>query len=159
MDKFSDACDIFSLTISQKKTQVMGQATPALPYITVSDKELEVVHQFQYLGPTTTDTTNPTKINVYKACVTSTLLHGSESWDTYSTQEQKLLVFHLRCLCRILGITWQGKVQNWCSPNSWCPIHVHTPMSMLSMLAGPHSQDGRWVHPQWSTLWWACHWG
>ena len=56
MDKFSDACDLFSLTISQKKTQVMGQATPAPPCHTVSGEELEVVHQFQYQGSTTTDT-------------------------------------------------------------------------------------------------------
>ena len=49
-------CDLFGLTINQKKTQVMGQATPAPPCITVSGKELEVVHQFQYLGSTTTDT-------------------------------------------------------------------------------------------------------
>ena len=33
MDKFSDACDLFSLTISQKKTQVMEEATPAPPCI------------------------------------------------------------------------------------------------------------------------------
>ena len=143
IDKFSDAFDLFGLTISQKKTQVMGQVTPAPPCITVSSKELEVAHQFQYLGSTTTDTlsldvelrkdigkastslskltkrvwenkhlTIPTKINVYKACVISTLLYGSESWTTYSTQEQKLQVFHLRCLCRILGITWQDKVWN-----------------------------------------------
>ena len=141
MDKFSDACDLFGLTISQKKTQVIRQATPAPPCITVSGKELEVAHQFQYLGSTTTDTlsldvelrkcigkasttlsklnkrvwenkhlTIPTKIDVYKTCVISTLLYGSESWTTYSTQEQKLQVFHLRCLCRILGITWQDKV-------------------------------------------------
>ena len=56
--------------------------------------------------------TIPTKINVYKACVISTLLYGSESWTTYSTQEQKLQVFHLRCLHRIFGITWQHKVWN-----------------------------------------------
>ena len=43
MDKFSDACDLFSLTISQKKTQVKGKATPTPPCITVSGKELEVV--------------------------------------------------------------------------------------------------------------------
>ena len=59
-----------------------------------------------------THLTIPTKINVYKACVISTLLYGSESCTTYSTQEQKLQVFHLRCLHRILGITWQNKVQN-----------------------------------------------
>ena len=141
MDKFSDVCDLFGLTISQKKTQFMGQTAPAPPCITVSGKELEVAHQFQYLGPTTTDTlsldvelskhiskalttvskltrrvwenkhlTIPPKINVYKACVISTLLYSSESWTTYSSQEEKLQMFHLRCLHRILGITWQDKV-------------------------------------------------
>ena len=52
-----------------------------------------------------------------------------------------------------------GQGAKRCSLNSWCPIHVHTPMPMLSMLAGPCTQDGRWVHPKGSTLWWACHWG
>ena len=54
--------------------------------------------------------TLPTKINVYKACIISTLLYGSESWSTYSTQKWKLQVFHLKYLHRILGITWQDKV-------------------------------------------------
>ena len=47
-----------------------------------------------------------------KACVVSSLLYGSESWTSYSTQEQKLQVFHPRCLRRILGITWQDKASN-----------------------------------------------
>lgn len=34
----------------------MGQATPAPPCLTVNGEELEVVHQFQYLSSTTTDT-------------------------------------------------------------------------------------------------------
>ena len=55
MDKLSDAYSFFSLTISQKN-QVMGQATPAPPCITVNGEELEVLHLFQYLGITTTDT-------------------------------------------------------------------------------------------------------
>ena len=54
----------------------------------------------------------PTKVNIYKACVISTLLYGSESWTTYSTQERKLQAFHVRCLRRILGITWQDEVPN-----------------------------------------------
>ena len=49
---------------------------------------------------------------MYKACIISTLLYGSESWTTYSTQQRKLQVFHLQCLRRILGITWQDKVRN-----------------------------------------------
>ena len=54
----------------------------------------------------------PTKVNVYKSSVISTLLCGSEPWTTYSSQERKLQAFHFRCLRRILRITWQDKVPN-----------------------------------------------
>jgi hypothetical protein len=53
-----------------------------------------------------------TKIKVYEACVLSTLLYGSETCAMYVSLEKKLNVFHLRCLRRILGITWQDKVTN-----------------------------------------------
>ena len=53
-----------------------------------------------------------TKVNVYKACVISTLLYGSQSWRMRAHQEKRLNVFHVRCLRRILGITWQEKVTN-----------------------------------------------
>ena len=53
-----------------------------------------------------------TKIKVYQACVISTLLYGSESWTTYAKQETRLEVFHLRCLRRILGITWEDHITN-----------------------------------------------
>ena len=53
-----------------------------------------------------------TKVNVYKACVISTLLYGSESWTMRAHHEKRLNVFHMRCLRRILGITWQDKVTN-----------------------------------------------
>ena len=56
--------------------------------------------------------TSNTKLQVYQACVLSTLLYGSESWTTYARQENRLVSFHLRCLRRILGITWQDKVPN-----------------------------------------------
>ena len=53
-----------------------------------------------------------TKVNVYKACVISTLLYGSESWTMHARQEKRLNAFHMRCLRRILGITWQDRVTN-----------------------------------------------
>ena len=46
-----------------------------------------------------------TKVNVYKVCVISTLLYGSESWTMRAHQEKRWNVFHMRCLKRILGIT------------------------------------------------------
>ncbi|KAL8582045.1 hypothetical protein ACOMHN_028026 [Nucella lapillus] len=53
-----------------------------------------------------------TKTQVYQACVLSTLLYGSESWTLYTHQERRLNTFHLRCLRRILGISWQDRVRN-----------------------------------------------
>ena len=55
---------------------------------------------------------NNTKMQVYRACVLSTLLYSSEAWTTYATQEKRLNSFHLRCLRRILGIRWQDLVPN-----------------------------------------------
>ena len=53
-----------------------------------------------------------TKVNVYKTCIISTLLYGSESWTMHAHKEKRLNVFHMHCLRRILGITWQDKVTN-----------------------------------------------
>ena len=39
-----------------------------------------------------------TKIQVYRACVLSTLLHCSESWTLCAWQERKLNMFHMCCL-------------------------------------------------------------
>ena len=50
--------------------------------------------------------TQMTKLCVYQACVLSTLLYSSEAWTTYTRQDKKLNSFHLRCLRRILDISW-----------------------------------------------------
>ncbi|KAK4323051.1 hypothetical protein Pmani_006235 [Petrolisthes manimaculis] len=56
-------------------------------------------------------TTN-TKVKVYQACVLSTLLYGSGAWTLYSRQERRLNTFHMRCLRKILNITWEDHVPN-----------------------------------------------
>ena len=55
MDRFSQACKDFRLTISLKKTNVLGQDTVELPTITIDDYELDVVKLFTYLGSTITN--------------------------------------------------------------------------------------------------------
>ena len=56
MDKFSSACDTFSLTISTKKTEVMYQPAPNKDYteptINVNGEALKTVNKFTYLGST-----------------------------------------------------------------------------------------------------------
>ena len=121
MRPLSAARKHFGLTISLKKTQVIGQGAPSPPVIAISNHQLEVVHDFVYLGSTISDTlsldtelnrkigkasttmssltkrvwknekrTENTKIQVYSACVLSTLLYGSDSWVLRARHEHKL---------------------------------------------------------------------
>ena len=55
--------------------------------------------------------THMTKLFV-TACVLGTLLYSSEAWTTYTRQEKKLNSFHLRCLRRIVDISWQYNTTN-----------------------------------------------
>ena len=50
LDRFSHACEEFGLTISIKKSVVVGQGTDSLPSIYLGSQELNVVDRFQYLG-------------------------------------------------------------------------------------------------------------
>jgi transcription termination factor 2 len=52
------------------------------------------------------------KVRVYRAVVLTALLYAAESWTTYSRHIRKLNKFHLRCLRRILGISWKDRVSN-----------------------------------------------
>ena len=136
LDRFSDACRHFGLTIRLAKTQVMGQDIKEIPSLFIHNYKLEVIHELVYLGSSDSELNKQIgkaamtfskltkrvwsnnklsyhiKVNVYKACVISTLLYGSESWNMRAHQEKRLNVFHMRCLKRILGITWQDKVTN-----------------------------------------------
>ena len=55
MDRLSHACRDFGLTISLKETNVLGQDVDTPPVITINNYQLEVVHEFTYLGFTITD--------------------------------------------------------------------------------------------------------
>ena len=56
--------------------------------------------------------TEHTKVQIYTACVVSTLLYGSETWVLHARHEKRLNVFHMRQLRRILNISWKDKVPN-----------------------------------------------
>ena len=52
---FACACREFGLTISQRKTQVMGQGIEAPPCIKLEESKLEAENNFVYLGSTISD--------------------------------------------------------------------------------------------------------
>ena len=51
-----------------------------------------------------------TKVKVYRATVIPTLLYACETWTLYERHTRKLQRFHMNCLRRILGISWQEKI-------------------------------------------------
>ncbi|KAJ4942914.1 hypothetical protein JOQ06_005426, partial [Pogonophryne albipinna] len=51
-----------------------------------------------------------TKVCVYQAICITTLLYSCKAWVTYSRHIRALEQFHIRCLQRILGITWRDRV-------------------------------------------------
>ncbi|XP_045503538.1 uncharacterized protein LOC123700381 [Colias croceus] len=53
-----------------------------------------------------------TKMIVFQASILSILLYGAETWTSYAKQERRLNSFYMRCLRKILGITWQNKITN-----------------------------------------------
>ena len=55
LDRFSDACRNFGLTISLANTQVMGQDIKEIPSLFIHNYKPEVIHEFVYLGSTITD--------------------------------------------------------------------------------------------------------
>ena len=114
MDRFSQACKDFGLTISLKLTNVLRQDTMELSAITIDDYELDVFEHFTCLGSIITDNlslidkrirkaattfarlssrvwTNPkltvkTKMIVCNDCIVSTLMNASETWTTYARE-------------------------------------------------------------------------
>ena len=115
MDRSYQACKDFGLTISLKKTNVLGQDVNTSPVITIDNYKLEVVQQFTYLGSTISENIsldaeinkpigkvartlgqliihvweNPKLTTPAKIVVYNvcTLLKGSETWTTYAKQE------------------------------------------------------------------------
>lgn len=142
-----NTCTEFSLIISLKKTNIMGQDVSSTAQISISDHTLEVV-DFTYLGSNipsnlsldaelnvhigkaatamtrranrvwgNTMLMTNTKMKVYKACVLSTLLCRREAWSLYSRQEDRLKAF-----------TCVASDESWASPGK---ISLPTRVSWL----------------------------
>ena len=100
VDKFSDACDNFGLTISTKKTEVLHQGAPGKQYfepsISVGGQELNAVDKFTYLGSTLSrNVVNDDEVNarLAKASVALGRLHKNVWNRRGTTQETKIKVY------------------------------------------------------------------
>ena len=139
-DCFSTAAKAFGLTISIKKTQVLCQAAPGItqpePSVKIDGAALKTVEDFTYLGSCLSssgglDTEISCRLSKASSAfgrlwtrvwrergtthattlvVLPTLLYGCETWTCYRRHIQKLDQFHLRCIRRLLGISWEDRV-------------------------------------------------
>ena len=133
-DCFSTAVKAFGLTISIKKTEVPGTTQPE-PSIKINRAALKNVEdipwqlpvfirwprhqnllstvqgQQRIWVPVNTSLVwawyHAMKIAVYRAVVLPILLCGCETWTCYRRHLKKLDQFHLHCLRRLLGISWE----------------------------------------------------
>ena len=53
-----------------------------------------------------------TRLDVYQAVVLPSLLYGFETWTCYRRHIKKPDEFHLRCLRKILLVSWKDHVPN-----------------------------------------------
>ena len=117
MDKLSEACDAFGLTISIKKTEVLYQPVPGSqidqepPAIMVKGQALRTVNKFIYLGSAlTSDTQLDVEVSnrIAKACASFGRLR-EKAWDRKGiTLKTKLKVYRAVVLRSLLHAceTW-----------------------------------------------------
>ena len=58
------------------------------------------------------DIQRSTKIELYRVLVLSILLYGAETWTLKKDDENRLLVFEMMCLRKILGVSRMDKLRN-----------------------------------------------
>lgn len=111
VSRFSHACKEFGLTISLKKTEVMGQGTEHPPTISIEGHTLAAVENFTYLGSTISNSvTLETEISnrIAKAAAVMSKLH-QRVWNNSSlTEKTKLRVYEACVLSTLLysSETW-----------------------------------------------------
>ena len=146
-DKLITTASKAGLHINEQKTKVLrihrdGMGPASNNNFTVSNKSLEFVDNFLYLGAkidasggaaadvknrinsaTTAfyrlnkvwrsrSMSNHLKFKLYNSNVVSVLLYGCETWRMTKVDMDKLEVFHMNCCRRILKIYWWSKTSN-----------------------------------------------
>ena len=105
ISRFADACKEFSLTISLKKTNIMGQDVITTPTITIGDHTLEVVEKFTYLGSTISSNLSldaELNVRIGKAATAMARL-AKRVWDnTMLTLNTKMRVYQACVLSTLL---------------------------------------------------------
>ncbi len=87
---------------------------------TTSNLDIEIQHRIKQAAASfgrlrdrvfqNEDLTLNTKVTVYRAICLSSLLYGCEAWTLYRRHLKLLEALHIKCLQKILGITWRDRI-------------------------------------------------
>ena len=139
MNCFSQACKDFGLTISLKKTNVLGQDTEAPPVITIDDYEVDAVCQFTYLSSTITDNLS------LNAEIDKRIGKAASTHDSSVVKPQAVCEYKdgsLQCLCYQHIAVWQRDMDYVCRAGEKAqriPPEKHPPYPG-NILAGQSNQ-------------------
>ena len=127
---FTCACPEFSITISLKKTKIMGQDISSIPSISIGDCTLEVVEDFIYLGST----------------ISSNLsLDWQGSNSNCSPCKEGLGKLHVD------HQHWDEGVSSLCAQHTalwqWCMDSVLPPRTQTQCLPPALTSEGFWASP------------
>ncbi|KAI8483214.1 hypothetical protein Bbelb_390960 [Branchiostoma belcheri] len=141
-DNLSTTGSSIGLRISKKKTKVMTLGQNEVVPLKLDGEDLQEVSQFTYLGSTACKGNNVnveirkriglgaatfaklkrvwkdrhiklrTKIQIYNACVVSTVRYGAETWQMTVRQEKNLDTADQRWLRTILRVRWHQHISN-----------------------------------------------
>ena len=111
MNSLARACELFGLTISIKKTEVLGQKTDSPPRITLQGNVLNTVDKFVYLGSTISSTLSleeELSSRIGKAATAFGKLRQRALENTKLTTKTKILVYQACVLLSLLygSETW-----------------------------------------------------
>ncbi len=127
LNTISSLYQSFGLQVNTQKTKVMLHLytpAPIPPSFHINVVPLKIVDNFTYLGSKASSSFGrlrsrvfenrnlkiSTKVAVYNAVCLSTLLYGAESWTPYRQHFTNLEVFHIRCLQKILNLSWEDRI-------------------------------------------------
>ena len=151
VDAFSKKFGL-TINISKTEVQVISREKVQID-IKIDGKTLEQVENFIYLGGVISevpssesdikrrvglamgsmqklnpiwkskDIRNSTKLELYKVLVLSIASYGAETWTLKKTDEQRLRVFEMACLRKILGVSRMDRLRNTTIRDK---LHYHT---------------------------------
>ena len=141
-DRLTSRATAHGMEVSSEKSKVLVNTTDKKANIVMNGENLEEVDNFKYLGATITKDGRSTtevktrlamatssmarlfriwkskeisfssKFKLYKSLVLSIALYGCESWTLSAELEQRIQTFEMKCLRRLLGISWQERKTN-----------------------------------------------